>query len=199
MSSLGELIDIFSKLPSLVPRSARRIVLYLLKNKEKIIPTLMTTIENVRSELSYCHLCGNVDVINPCNICADDKRKNGKLCIVEDIGDLWAIEKSKAFNGTYHVLGGVLSAMDGVGPDQLNIVSLLKRLESGSVKEVIIATNATTEGQITGQYIADECSKFQILITRLAQGIPIGGELDLLDYNTMSTAFTSRSEIKKIS
>ena len=199
MSSLGELIDIFSKLPSLGPRSARRIVLYLLKNKEKIIPTLMTTIENVKSELSYCHLCGNVDVVNPCNICADDKRKNGKLCIVEDIGDLWAIEKSKAFNGTYHVLGGVLSAMDGVGPDQLNIVSLLKRLESGSVKEVIIATNATTEGQITGQYIADECSKFQILITRLAQGIPIGGELDLLDYNTMSTAFTSRSEIKKIS
>ena len=199
MSSLGELIDIFSKLPSLGPRSARRIVLYLLKNKEKIIPTLITTIENVKSELSYCHLCGNVDVINPCNICADDKRKNGKLCIVEDIGDLWAIEKSKAFNGTYHVLGGVLSAMDGVGPDQLNIVSLLKRLESGSVKEVIIATNATTEGQITGQYIADECSKFQILITRLAQGIPIGGELDLLDYNTMSTAFTSRSEIKKIS
>ena len=199
MSSLGELINIFSKLPSLGPRSARRIVLYLLKNKEKIIPTLMTTIENVRSELSYCHLCGNVDVINPCNICADDKRKNGKLCIVEDIGDLWAIEKSKAFNGTYHVLGGVLSAKDGVGPAQLNIVSLLKRLESGSVKEVIIATNATTEGQITGQYIADECSKFQILITRLAQGIPIGGELDLLDYNTMSTAFTSRSEIKKIS
>ena len=199
MSSLGELINIFSKLPSLGPRSARRIVLYLLKNKEKIIPTLMTTIENVRSELSYCHLCGNVDVINPCNICADDKRKNGKLCIVEDIGDLWAIEKSKAFNGTYHVLGGVLSAMDGVGPDQLNIVSLLKRLESGSVKEVIIATNATTEGQITGQYVADECSKFQILITRLAQGIPIGGELDLLDYNTMSTAFISRSEIKKIS
>ena len=199
MSSLGELINIFSKLPSLGPRSARRIVLYLLKNKEKIIPTLMTTIENVKSELSYCHLCGNVDVINPCNICADDKRKNGKLCIVEDIGDLWAIEKSKAFNGTYHVLGGVLSAMDGVGPDQLNIVSLLKRLESGSVKEVIIATNATTEGQITGQYIADECSKFKILITRLAQGIPVGGELDLLDYNTMSTAFTSRSEIKKIS
>ena len=198
MSSLGELISIFSKLPSLGPRSARRIVLYLLKNKEKIIPSLITTIENVKSELSYCHLCGNVDVINPCNICSDDKRINGKLCIVEDIGDLWAIEKSKAFNGTYHVLGGVLSAMDGVGPDQLNIVSLLKRLESGSVKEVIIATNATTEGQITGQYIADECSKFQILITRLAQGIPIGGELDLLDYNTMSTAFTSRSEIKKI-
>ena len=197
MSSLGELISIFSKLPSLGPRSARRIVLYLLKNKEKIIPSLITTIENVKSELSYCHLCGNVDVINPCNICADNKRKNGKVCIVEDIGDLLAIEKSNAYRGTYHVLGGVLSAMDGVGPDQLNIVSLLKRLESGSVKEVIIATNATTEGQITGQYIADECSKFQILITRLAQGIPIGGELDLLDYNTMSTAFTSRSEIKK--
>ena len=196
MSSLGELINIFSKLPSLGPRSARRIVLYLLKNKEKIIPTLITTIENVKSELSYCHLCGNVDVVNPCNICADDKRKNGKLCIVEDIGDLWAIEKSKAFNGTYHVLGGVLSAMDGVGPDQLNISSLLKRLESGSVKEVIIATNATTEGQITGQYIADECSKFQILITRLAQGIPIGGDLDYTDNKTLVQAFNSRQSIR---
>ena len=196
MSSLGELINIFSKLPSLGPRSARRIVLYLLKNKEKIIPSLVSTIENVKSELSYCILCGNVDVINPCNICANVKRQNGKLCIVEDIGDLWAIEKSKAFDGTYHVLGGVLSAMDGVGPEELNLSSLLRKLKLGNVHEVIIATNATTEGQITGQYIVDNCSKYKVLITRLAQGIPIGGELDLLDYNTMSAAFSSRAQIK---
>ena len=107
-----------------------------------------------------------------------------------------AIEKSKAFNGTYHVLGGVLSAMDGVGPEQLNLPSLLRKLKLGNVHEIIIATNATTEGQITGQYIVDNCSKFKVLITKLAQGIPIGGELDLLDYNTMSAAFTSRAQIK---
>ncbi len=197
MSSLGELINLFSKLPSLGPRSARRIVLYLLKNKKDFVPSLISTMEKVKSELSFCQHCGNIDLINPCNICKNEKRKNGKICIVEDIGDLWAIEKSKAYDGMYHVLGGVLSAMDGVGPEQLNLVSLIKRLQVGDIQEVIIATNATTEGQITGQYIADECSKFKVLITKLAQGIPIGGELDLLDYNTMSTAFTSRLEIKK--
>ena len=196
MSSLGELINLFSRFPSLGPRSARRIVLYLLKNKDAVIPSLMTTMDKVRSELSFCSICGNVDLISPCHICNDQKRKIGKICIVEDIGDLWAIEKSKAFTGMYHVLGGVLSAMDGVGPDQLNLSSLISRLNIGDIEEVIIATNATTEGQITGQYVADQCSNFNVLVTKLAQGIPIGGELDLLDYNTMSTAFTSRAEIK---
>ncbi len=196
MSSLGELINLFSKFPSLGPRSARRIVLFLLKNKDRIIPSLIASMEQVRTELSFCEKCGNVDIINPCSICMDKKRNNGKVCIVEDIGDLWAIEKSKAFDGTYHVLGGVLSAMEGVGPEQLNLTSLQERLKLGNVQEVIIATNATTEGQITGQYVAENCSKFKILITKLAQGIPIGGELDLLDYNTMSAAFTSRAQIK---
>tara|TARA_B100000963_G_scaffold276838_1_gene245152 strand:+ start:123 stop:722 length:600 start_codon:yes stop_codon:yes gene_type:complete len=196
MSSLGELINLFSKFPSLGPRSARRIVLYLLKNKDKVIPSLISTIEQLRTELSFCEKCGNVDIVNPCSICMDEKRNNGKICVVEDIGDLWAIEKSKAFDGTYHVLGGVLSAMDGVGPEELNLSSLLSKLKLGNVHEVIIATNATTEGQITGQYIVDNCSKFKVLITRLAQGIPIGGELDLLDYNTMSAAFSSRAQIK---
>ena len=196
MSSLGELINLFSKFPSLGPRSARRIVLYLLKNKDKVIPSLISTIEQLRTELSFCEKCGNVDIVNPCSICMDEKRNNGKICVVEDIGDLWAIEKSKAFDGTYHVLGGVLSAMDGVGPEELNLSSLLRKLKLGNVHEVIIATNATTEGQITGQYIVDNCSKYKVLITRLAQGIPIGGELDLLDYNTMSAAFSSRAQIK---
>ena len=126
MSSLGELINLFSKFPSLGPRSARRIVLYLLKNKDKVIPSLISTIEQLRTELSFCEKCGNVDIVNPCSICMDEKRNNGKICVVEDIGDLWAIEKSKAFDGTYHVLGGVLSAMDGVGPEELNLSSLLR-------------------------------------------------------------------------
>ena len=196
MSSLGELINLFSKFPSLGPRSARRIVLYLLKNKDKVIPSLISTIEQLRTELSFCEKCGNVDIVNPCSICMDEKRNNGKICVVEDIGDLWAIEKSKSFYGTYHVLVGVLSAMYGVGPEELNLSSLLRKLKLGNVHEVIIATNATTEGQITGQYIVDNCSKYKVLITRLAQGIPIGGELDLLDYNTMSAAFSSRAQIK---
>ena len=198
MSSLGELIDLFSKLPSLGPRSARRIVLYLLKNKERYIPSMISAMEKVKSELIVCNNCGNVDLVSPCNICSTEKRDTAKICVVEEIGDLWAIEKSNAFNGHYHVLGGVLSAMDGIGPDELNLNSLFHRLKSGKIKEVIIATNATTEGQITGQYVADRCEEFEVLITKLAQGIPVGGELDLLDYNTMSAAFTSRSEIKSI-
>jgi len=116
--------------------------------------------------------------------------------VVEDVGDLWAIEKSKAYNGHYHVLGGVLSAIDGIGPDELNLSSLFKRMKNNDIKEVILATNATVEGQITAQFIADSCEKNNILVTRLAQGIPIGGELDNLDYNTLSTAFSSRSEMK---
>jgi recombination protein RecR len=199
MSSLGELIDLFSRLPSLGPRSARRIVLYLLKNKNKIIPKLISSMESLKSELVFCNICGNVDINNPCKICDNKKRNKDKICVVEDIGDLWAIEKSNAFDGHYHVLGGVLSAMDGIGPEQLNISSLFNRIRDEKVGEIIIATNATVEGQITAQYIADHCSNFNVLITRLAQGMPIGGELDLLDYNTLSTAFLSRSEIKTTS
>ncbi|MEE2695145.1 MAG: recombination mediator RecR [Pseudomonadota bacterium] len=196
MSSLDELIDLFARLPSLGPRSARRIVLYLLKNKEKMIPTLIASMDSVKSELVFCKICGNVDLNNPCKICNNKKRNDDKICVVEDVGDLWAIEKSNAFDGHYHVIGGVLSAMDGIGPEQLNLLSLFDRIKNEKVGEIIIATNATVEGQITAQYIADHCSKFDVLITRLAQGMPIGGELDLLDYNTLSTAFSSRLEIK---
>ena len=196
MSSLTDLVDIFSKLPSLGPRSARRIILYILRNKQSLIPLLINTLEKIKSELIFCKNCGNIDLTDPCNICNNEKRKEEKICVVEDIADLWAIEKSNAFDGKYHVLGGVLSAMDGIGPDELNINSLFTRLKNNNVKEIIIATNVTTEGQITGQYIADECLKFGVLVTKLAQGIPIGGELEMLDYNTMSTAFTSRLEVK---
>lgn len=196
MSVLGDLIDFFSKLPNLGPRSARRIVLHLLKNKEKLIPFVISSLDNLRSSLTFCQRCGNVDISSPCGICNSDKRKAEKVCVVEDVGDLWAIEKSKAYNGHYHVLGGVLSAIDGIGPDELNLSSLFKRMKNNDIKEVILATNATVEGQITAQFIADSCEKNNILVTRLAQGIPIGGELDNLDYNTLSTAFSSRSEMK---
>ena len=196
MSALGDLIELFSKLPNLGPRSARRIVLHLLKNKEKIIPKVISLLNDLKSSLTFCENCGNVDIASPCSICNSTKRKSEKICVVEDIGDLWAIEKSKAFDGHYHVLGGVLSAIDGIGPEELNISSLLKKVQTKKINEIILDTSATVEGQITAQFIADNCEKNEILVTRLAQGIPIGGELDSVDYNTLSTAFSSRSEMK---
>ena len=153
-------------------------------------------LNDLKSSLTFCENCGNVDISSPCSICNSTKRKSEKVCVVEDIGDLWAIEKSKAYDGHYHVLGGVLSAIDGIGPDELNISSLMKKVENKKINEIILATNATVEGQITAQYIADSCEKNEILVTRLAQGIPIGGELDTVDYNTLSAAFSSRSEMK---
>ena len=196
MSALSDLIDLFSKLPGLGPRSARRIVLYLLKNKERIIPNITEMLENLKTSVIFCQICGNIDTSSPCGICSEKNRKSEKVCVVEDIGDLWAIEKSKAYNGRYHVLGGVLSAIDGIGPNDLNLISLFQRIKNGEVGELIIATNATMEGQITAQFIADSCKDEKLKITRLAQGMPIGGELDTLDYNTLSTAFDSRSEMK---
>ena len=196
MSALNDLIDLFSKLPGLGPRSARRIVLYLLKNKERVIPKTLNLLNNLKSTIVFCKICGNIDSSSPCKICSSENRKSKKVCVVEDIGDLWAIEKSGAFNGRYHVLGGVLSAIEGVGPDDLNLLTLLRRIKDGDVEELILATNATMEGQITAQYIADSCKGENVRITRLAQGMPVGGELDTLDYNTMSTAFDSRSEMK---
>ena len=196
MSALSDLIDLFSKLPGLGPRSARRIVLYLLKNKERVIPNISEMLENLKTSAIFCKICGNIDTSSPCNICSDKSRKSEKVCVVEDIGDLWVIEKSRAYNGRYHVLGGVLSAIDGIGPDELNLISLFQRVKNGEIEELIIATNATMEGQITAQFIADSCKNDKLKITRLAQGMPIGGELDTLDYNTLSTAFDSRSEMK---
>ena len=151
---------------------------------------------DLKSTIVFCKICGNIDASSPCKICSSENRKSKKVCVVEDIGDLWAIEKSGAFNGRYHVLGGVLSAIEGVGPDDLNLLTLVRRIKDGDVEELILATNATMEGQITAQYIADSCKGEKVRITRLAQGMPVGGELDTLDYNTMSTAFDSRSEMK---
>ena len=196
MSSLIDLIDLFSKFPGLGPRSARRIVLHLLKNKDRLIPNTIELLNSLKLSIVICEICGNIDSETPCKICTSNDRKKEKVCVVEEIGDLWAIEKSNAYQGQYHVLGGVLSAIDGIGPDDLNLNSLLQRIKDGAIEELILATNATMEGQITAQFIADSCKNEKVRVTRLAQGMPIGGELDTLDFNTMSTAFDSRSEMK---
>ena len=194
--TLNSLIDIFAKFPSLGNRSARRIVLYLIKRKENLIPLLINQLSNVKDLLSFCKVCGNIDTCNPCQICENSKRKSEKICIVEDVGDLFAIEKSQAYDGLYHVLGGVLSAIDGVGPEDLSITALYQRIKKGDIKEIILATNATVEGQITAQYISENCPDKEVLITRLAQGMPVGAELEVLDLNTLSTAFSSRLQMK---
>ena len=171
-------------------------VFYLLKNKEKVIPQLSNTLSKVKEELMDCSDCGNVDIQSPCNICSDIKRITNKICVVESIADLWAIERSKSFNGKYHVLGGFLSAIDGIGPEQLNIKGLIEKCNKNLVEEIILATNATVEGQLTAQFIAEQFIGKNILITRLAQGMPLGSELDYIDQGTLSTAFNSRNDFK---
>ena len=195
-SSLEDLIFFFSRLPGLGPKSSKRLVLYLLKNKDTLLNQSLNLMKAVKDELSECLECGNIDVKNPCHICSDSKRNKDKICVVEDIADLWAIEKTKTFDGTYHVLGGVLSAVDGIGPDDIHIEKLLQRCRINVVEEIILATNATVEGQLTAQFIADKFSKSNIFVSRLAHGIPIGGELDYIDEGTLSTAFKSRNKFK---
>tara|TARA_B100000989_G_C19485672_1_gene447325 strand:- start:62 stop:664 length:603 start_codon:yes stop_codon:yes gene_type:complete len=193
-SSLDEITKIISKLPGLGPRSAKRLIFFLIKNKETLIPELSNHLLKIKNELLNCDECGNIDTLNPCSICRDQNRDNKKICIVEDASDLIAIENSSAFKGKYFVLGGVLSAIDGVGPEDLKINKLIKKVISGSIEEIILATNSTVEGQITAQFIAEQFLDAKILITRLAQGMPQGGELDYIDQGTLSTAIKSRNK-----
>lgn len=193
-SSLDEITKIISKLPGLGPRSAKRLIFFLIKNKETLIPELSNHLLKIKNELLNCDECGNIDTLNPCSICRDQNRDHKKICIVEDASDLIAIENSSAFKGKYFVLGGVLSAIDGVGPEDLKINKLIKKVISGSIEEIILATNSTVEGQITAQFIAEQFLDAKILITRLAQGMPQGGELDYIDQGTLSTAIKSRNK-----
>ncbi len=193
MSSLDELTNILSKLPGLGPRSARRLVFYLLKNKKNLIKKISSSLIEINENLVLCEICGNIDHNNPCKICSDNSRTKKKICIVEEVSDMWAIEKSESFKGVYHVLGGVLSAIDGIGPDELNLVNLNQRCKELEIEEIILATNATSEGQITAQYIAEMFNNQNILITRLAQGLPLGSELDYIDEATLSTAIKARN------
>ena len=189
---IERLIQLLGRLPGLGPRSARRVALHLLKKREVLMQPLSAALADAARAIRSCTSCGNLDTVDPCSICADPRRDAGLICVVEDIGDLWAMERAKIFNGRYHVLGGTLSALDGIGPDELNIGGLLHRVKQGSVREVIVATNATVDGQTTAHYLAERLAGSAVPVTRLAHGVPVGGELDWLDDGTLATALKAR-------
>lgn len=189
------MINQISKLSGIGKRSAQRIAIELLENKEKImIPLGQGLIESAET-IKECEICGNFDDVSPCYICSDNKRDKSTICIVESVSDLWAMERGNIYRGQYHIIGGVLSAIEGVGPDDLNISSLLKRIENDEITEVILATNATLEGQTTAHYISKQIENKVSNITRLANGIPLGGELEYIDEGTLSTALASRKSM----
>jgi recombination protein RecR len=184
-----------ARLPGLGPRSARRAVLWLVKHRESALPALLEALAGVAETLVECRTCGNVDTRDPCAICADQRRDSRSLCVVEEVSDVWALDRSRLFPGRYHVLGGKLSALDGVGPDNLNIASLLARVEGGAVDEVVLAMNATLEGQTTAHYIAERLEAHPVRVTQLAHGLPVGGELDYLDEGTLAQALRARRPV----
>jgi recombination protein RecR len=189
------LASALSRLPGLGPRSARRAVLWLVKRRTQALPQLLEALEGVRDTLVECDVCSNIDTRNPCGICADHRRDTKAICVVEDVSDLWALDRAKLFTGTYHVLGGKLSALDGVRPEDLNITSLMARVEAGGVNEIVLAMNATLEGQTTAHYLAERMVSFPVRITQLAHGLPVGGELDYLDEGTLAQALRARRPV----
>ena len=192
MSDLDSLIDLLAKLPGLGPRSARRAALFLLKRREALMEPLSRALTETARRIRPCSLCGNLDTTDPCALCHDSRRDPALLCVVEEVADLWAIERSGAYKGRYHVLGGTLSALDGIGPDDLNIARLLARVSAGGVREVILATNATVDGQTTAHYITDRLADSGVTVSRLAHGMPMGAELDYLDDGTLTAALKAR-------
>lgn len=189
------LTNALARLPGLGPRSARRAVLHLLKRRETTLAPLLSALAAVNDRLETCAVCGNVDTSNPCAICADPRRDSKSLCVVEDVADLWALDRAKLFTGKYHVLGGKLSALDGVRPEDLNIAALLARIEGGGIDEVVLAMNATLEGQTTAHYLAERLEAYPVRITQLAHGLPVGGELDYLDEGTLAQALRARRPV----
>jgi recombination protein RecR len=189
---IERLIQLLGRLPGLGPRSARRAALHLLKKRETLMQPLSSALADAAGAIRACSVCGNLDTVDPCSICADSQRDAGLICVVEDVGDLWAMERGKIFAGRYHVLGGTLSALDGIGPDELNIAGLIQRVTSGAVREVIVATNATVDGQTTAHYLAERLAETKVPLSRLAHGVPVGGELGWLDDGTLATALKAR-------
>lgn len=194
-NELDNLIRKLGRLPGLGPRSARRAVLYLLKNKEKLMLPLAEELHNIANRVRDCVTCGNLDTGDICGICADDRRDKTRICVVEDVADLWAMERAAVFRGQYHVLGGTLSALDGRGPEDLLIDKLVQRTGNPAVEEVILALSATVDGQTTAHYIADRLAPLNREITRLAHGVPVGGELDYLDDGTLAQALKARAKL----
>jgi recombination protein RecR len=195
VSEIDRLVALLAKLPGLGPRSARRAALYLLKRRESLMEPLSQALQETARHIRPCSICGNPDTTDPCAICADPRRDPQLVCVVEDVADLWAIERTGAYKGRYHVLGGTLSALDGVGPDELRIGALVARVGAGTVREAILALNATVEGQTTAHYIADRLAASGIALTRLAHGVPVGGELDYLDEGTLAAALAARRKL----
>lgn len=189
------LVDLLARLPGLGPRSARRAVLALLKKRASLMTPLAQALAQVAAGARDCRVCGNISTADLCPICADPRRANGEICVVEDLSDLWAMERGGAFRGRYHVLGGTLSALDGKGPDELRIPDLVQRVTAEATREVILALNATVDGQTTAHYIADALEPTGVQVSTLAQGVPIGGELDYLDDGTIGAALKARRRI----
>lgn len=194
--NIRNLVHAFSKLPGLGPSSSRRLVIHLLQNKEKVMLPLASLIRELADLIIECKICGNLDIKSPCSICINPKRDTKLMCVVEELGDLWTFEKGNIYSGMYHVLGGRLSAINGIGPKELNLDNIPKRVTEFKIEEVIIAINPTLEGQVTAQYIIELLKNSNVKISRLACGIPIGGEIDYLDEGTLKIALTSRQDIK---
>jgi recombination protein RecR len=189
---IERLIDLMARLPGLGPRSARRAVLHMLRKREAVMAPLAQALAQVVITARDCTICGNIGTDDPCEICRDPRRATGELCVVETVSDLWALERGKVFKGRYHVLGGTLSALDAIGPEELRIPGLVRRVAEEAISEVILALNATVEGATTGHYIADTLAPSGVSVTSLAQGVPIGGELDYLDDGTIGAALRAR-------
>ncbi|MBS29373.1 MAG: recombination protein RecR [Alphaproteobacteria bacterium] len=192
---IERLVDLLAKLPGLGPRSARRAALYLIKRPGQLMQPLAEALSGAAGAIRNCSNCGNIDSVDPCRVCADHERDRSVICVIEDVADLWALERTASFGGLYHVLGGTLSALDGVGPDDLNIGKLVDRARSDVVLEVILATNATVAGQTTSHYITERLADAEVKVSRLAHGVPVGGELDYLDDGTLTAALKSRREV----
>ncbi|BAQ16222.1 recombination mediator RecR [Methyloceanibacter caenitepidi] len=189
---IERLIQLLARLPGLGPRSARRAALHLVKKKEQLLDPLAAALAETRDTILTCDVCGNIDTQSPCTLCRDQSRDPSLICVVEEVGDLWALERAAVVNGRYHVLGGTLSPLDGVGPDDLNIPKLVERARADEVTEVLLALNATVEGQSTAHYLTDQLAGCNVSVSRLAQGVPIGGELDYLDEGTLAAAVKAR-------
>ncbi|MBN9143809.1 MULTISPECIES: recombination mediator RecR [unclassified Novosphingobium] len=189
------LAQVLARLPGLGPRSARRAVLWLIKRRDTSLGQLRDALEVLQDRLVECTTCGNVDTSDPCAICADPRRDARSICVVEDVADLWALDRARLFTGRYHVLGGRLSALDGVRPEDLSIAPLIERVGAGGIDEVVLAMNATLEGQTTAHYIAERLEGMPVRVTQLAHGLPVGGELDYLDEGTLAQALRARRPV----
>jgi recombination protein RecR len=192
---IERLIQLLARLPGLGPRSARRAALQLIKKREQLMTPLLSALQTAIEKIEVCRVCGNIDTQNPCTVCTDPKRDASVIVVVADVADLWALERAAALNARYHILGGTLSPLDGVGPQDLSIDALVSRAHDPAVKEIVLALNATVDGQTTVHYITDLLHNANVAVTRLAHGVPIGGELDYLDEGTLSQAMRSRTPI----